>query len=409
MSWLKQNKELAVLTGVFFLFLVMVMPQTGFGWDMWCWQAWARDIKGQGLEKIYDTGCNYMPLYLYVLKLHGLLFSDHQEMMSRVYLLKGVTLFFEMCGVLLVLKSVNQPNKKYIHWAFLALNFSFLYNTLFWGQVDGILAFFVFASVYAAFKNRLWLAAILFLIAINFKFQAIVIAPLLLATAWPYIKSFGIKKTSFTILSVVAIQWVILLPFNIHGVWKVVKESVGYFDQVSMNAFNWWYYFFPQQIDVINVSDTTKYGILSLKNWGLLAFCSSIAAMFFLAYRTRLSNVFRLQNFPQLSFQTLALIGSLICLCFFYFPTEMHERYSHPAWLFLAAYCFSSRFYSPFFLFSFAYFLNMEKVLQYYHLKNYKTFIFSPQFIATLYLSIILILFWQLYKTSFSKETAQPK
>jgi len=66
---------------------------------------------------------------------------------------------------------------------------------------------------------------------------------------------------------------------------------------------------------------------------------------------------------PEKIWLTAALIG----LIFFFFNTQMHERYSHYAFIFITVYAFSKRHYIPYILFSIAYLLNLDAVLEWFH------------------------------------------
>jgi hypothetical protein len=76
----------------------------------------------------------------------------------------------------------------------------------------------------------------------------------------------------------------------------------------------------------------------------------------------------------------------------------MHERYCHPVLIFIAAYSLYSRRYWPYFLFSLAYLLNLEGVLQYFNLNNYDTLPFAQQFVALIFLTVLVLLYFDLYK-----------
>jgi hypothetical protein len=84
----------------------------------------------------------------------------------------------------------------------------------------------------------------------------------------------------------------------------------------------------------------------------------------------------------------------------------MHERYSHPAFLFIIAYSFLRKSYYLYMIFSIAYFLNLEKALRAFDL-HYGIFIFGNRFIAGLYLITIIILFRELMLNTIVINKAQ--
>lgn len=71
----------------------------------------------------------------------------------------------------------------------------------------------------------------------------------------------------------------------------------------------------------------------------------------------------------------------------------MHERYCHPAFIFLTACALYSNYWLPYILFSVGYLLNLERVMTALHLNNYDILIFNARFVASIYgLSIIFLI-----------------
>jgi hypothetical protein len=95
---------------------------------------------------------------------------------------------------------------------------------------------------------------------------------------------------------------------------------------------------------------------------------------------------------------------ALIPLLFFFFNTQMHERYSHPALIFLAVYAILYNRPLVFILGSIAYFLNMQDVFQALETDKPDTWVFIPLIIAIIYLMVILLLFADLYKVKLVKK-----
>ncbi|MNT40088.1 hypothetical protein D3C72_1763810 [compost metagenome] len=98
--------------------------------------------------------------------------------------------------------------------------------------------------------------------------------------------------------------------------------------------------------------------------------------------------------------ESIWIMAALLALLFFYCNTQMHERYSYPAFIFIAAYSFYRKDFLPYILFSYAFFMNMEFVLRWLNLDNYKTAIFNRTLISGIYGVVIAYLWYRLY-TSF--------
>jgi hypothetical protein len=101
----------------------------------------------------------------------------------------------------------------------------------------------------------------------------------------------------------------------------------------------------------------------------------------------------------SLSEETLLLMCSLIPLGFFFFCTQMHERYSQPALLFLAVYSFRTRRYWLLALMFLAYGLNVEYVYEDYQLQGFWRILFDSRLVASLYAALIAGLLWLYFKS----------
>ncbi|MBS1650802.1 MAG: hypothetical protein JSU07_02215 [Bacteroidetes bacterium] len=163
---------------------------------------------------------------------------------------------------------------------------------------------------------------------------------------------------------------------------------------ISMNAFNFWHLIFSGEL--WNKSDQLSIGFLNYKQTGLLLFFTSS----FMALYPLIKIVYQkfiLKTIPALlSANAILIMASLIYFLFFFFNTQMHERYSHAGVFFLVVYALLNSKWVLLILGGGAYFLNLEAVLRFFNL-NYLAFCFTPKFIASLFLLIIMTLFVKLY------------
>ncbi|SFT84641.1 Mannosyltransferase related to Gpi18 [Lishizhenia tianjinensis] len=391
-------------------FFWVIMPTSGHGYDTYCWRIWTEHVFHVGLPNIYYGSTDYLPLYHYILMLYGEAQGSVEAIGRNLHYLKLVTLCFQFVSGYFLIKllwtSKMTWERALLFAAAFLLNIAVMYNTLIWGQVDGILTCFVFIAIYYAYKKRVVLSLIFTILALNFKLQGIIFLPLIVLLLLPVIKeNITWKKVSIWVLVPLNIQLLILLPFiysnTLGNVWNVVSGSFGKYPSVSMNAYNFWFLLFDG--DLMKIEDSTLYLGLSYKQWGLLLFF----AFSFLTLWPLLLQVWR-AVFNQISFNfpmdKMLLIAALIPLLFFFFNTQMHERYSHPALIFLIAYgLLSKRFLIPV-LGCMAYFLNMEDVFRFLALKKYGILFFDTDFIAALYLLCILLLLKDLYGIRFFKR-----
>lgn len=383
---------------VLFIFYAWIYPEQGFSGDIYCWKEWAKFNVHHGLGHAYNSDSNYLPVYHYVLYLFGKLIGNDALIDEKIHYLKLVSFFFDVITCIFMLdllkKKLVTTGQQLGATLLLLLNPAFVYNSLVWGQVDGMMTCFVFISFCLALKEKILLSLIFFVIAINFKLQAIIFAPLILLTLFPTMKSnFSFRKLFMWLISIAAFEILIILPFILEdthkSIWKVVVHSFDHYPFISMNAFNFWYLFYDT--DLTQVSDTTFYYFLSLKHWGTLAFfLGSLIILFpvLYFYIKGIASNMRLKIQPEY----FILAGSLIPLLFFYFNTQMHERYAHPCIIFLTTYALYSRNYSAWLLASIAYFLNLESVLGYYSHGFIREFHYQKQIISCLFgISILLI------------------
>ena len=240
-----------------------------------------------------------------------------------------------------------------------------------------------------------------FILALNMKLQAIVYAPFIVLAMLPM---FTLKNFSKTAIYAIALQFIIILPFVLQGDFmKIIRVNGVHFyvlQVTSANAYNMWWYFFA---DPFATSDQFTFLGLTYKTWGLSlffvsAFFSMLPIVIYIIERREMDN-----TFYKLFFLSL----TLVTLIFFYFNTEMHERYIHPAILFSAIYAILAKDYIMYILLSLAYTLNMAKVFPFFNL-DYNAFYFNEKLISTLYLCAFAIGMYRMY-TSFKLKTDDVK
>jgi hypothetical protein len=210
------------------------------------------------------------------------------------------------------------------------------------------------------------------------------------------------KITDYMKLLGVCLLTVLLIIFPFLNFYErmalAITNSVDRYPVISMNAFNMWHLFFWKKIDLTHMKDTIFFLNLSYKNWGLLLFFIS-SGIALLPMTIAIYKKLFLRKTISVDIAHILLVGALIPLLFFFFNTQMHERYSHPAFLFIIAYSFLRERYFLYIIFSMAYFLNLEKALRAFDL-HYGSFIFGNRFIAGLYLITIIVLFRELMLNS---------
>ena len=385
---------------------MVIFPQSGHEGDTRCWNEWTKQIFTAGLGNVYKFGTDYLPLYHYILWLFGKFQGSTALIEQNIYYLKIITLLFDFLTGFYLIKLLyakfTDLNQSVFYSLLFFLNIAYFYNTLIWGQVDGILACLIFLAFFYSIKSNVLVALIFIVLSLNFKLQSIIFLPLLgLLLLRSMVKNFSFKKLLVWLAVPVTLQLLILTPFIITGdlerVWNVVTGSVGKYPVVSMNAHNFWS--LALKGNLMEIQDNTRLFGITYKSWGLfLFFSTSLLTLWPLLRNTITTICFDGETETQLTIDKTLLIAALVPMLFFFLNTQMHERYLHPAMIFLAAYSLISKEYFPYVLGSIAYFLNLEGVLRYLQLRNYDILIFHSGFIAGLFFVCIGYLFLKLYK-----------
>lgn len=382
-----------------YLLLVLLMPDSGHGWDNYCWAEWAQIVHRGGLAEAYSpySPVNYLPLYLYVLKAYGWLVGT-DNIPQYIHCLKAFTLLFDI-GSMILLCRMLLPGRQLKLFIIGLVNVAYLYNTMVWNQVDSIMTFFVFTSFLAAWHKRTLLSVFLFVLAINFKLQSLFFLPVI---AYLWLRQYNARLLLKMFAVLLVTELVILAPFLVNGntkqVLKVALGSVGYFPNISMNGFNFWY--LVVNSNPMKTPDNIPFILgLSYKTVGLILFFAFSAIVCIPMY---LRLVRKAQN--ELDLRKLLLACALLGYFFFYWNTQIHERYIHPVLIFSTALAFLYGHWLQWVFTSLAYVLSLEGILQYLRFYNYSTLIFDPRFIALLY-AIAMMQLLYLWINGYRKQS----
>ena len=148
------------------------------------------------------------------------------------------------------------------------------------------------------------------------------------------------------------------------------------------------------------INDTETFHWLTYRQTGYFMFFTALFLALFPVLKYLYSRYVK-STAARFSLDKIFLISGLVSLSFYFFNTEMHERYAHPTIVLLSGYAFTSGNFFPLILGSAAYFLNLEKILMYLHLHTAtyeNSLLFDPRFVAGLYLLLILAMYYLLYK-----------
>jgi len=399
---IKENLQLFGFFSCLFILYSFFIYSPGHPFDTFCWKAWSKYAFENGLENIYKSKTDYLPLYHYILFLFAKTQGSVEKIEENIAFLRLFTLFFNFVSTYFITKILNDHFKNFkkaaLYSLFYICNIAILYNTLVWGQIDAILTCFVFLSIYFGYRKKNIAAVIFFVLAINIKLQAIIFLPTIgLIILNTITEDFKIKKVLAPAFALVATQTLILLPFIMNGtvgnIWNVVIGSFGKYPKISMNAHNIWTLLLDG--DLMQREDSETAFRISFKNWGLATFFVASFFALFPIVKNMYNRIF-LKKQNRLPLVTLLASTALIPLIFFFFNTQMHERYSHPALLFAVLCGILAKKPHLAILPCLAYLLNMESVLKVMGMSP-RLFFLRPHFPALLYFASIISFFAYMY------------
>lgn len=384
-----------------------IQPKSHFLDEMY-WKGWAVHIYKYGISNAYGSGTNYLPFYQYILWFFGKLFRSEQLLLEHIYQLKFITFIFDIATGILILKVALKEYKKgyfplYISIIYF-LNPAVFYNTVYWGQVDSIPIFFIVLSFFWGLENRAVLSSLALVLAINTKLQAVIFVPFWF---WMMFNESWGKWWRMIIYSLI-LQTILIFPFLMNGslpkIIKVVTESMGYYPVVSVHAFNGWELWLPGYL--MEISDQIKYGGLSYRTWGLIMFSGSVLMGVLILLRVWKRNLFHRALLISKNGRAMSGLMALAGLSFFYFNTEMHERYAFPALILVILHILyrgESWLIIPITL---AYLANMERALDYFKYQLDQSYWLGPDWVAIYYGMTLLGLVYSIYKAGHSTVVA---
>lgn len=399
------KQQRIVLTILLFVFIAFVAPHLGgFGYDTYCFQTWAKHIHKFGLRRAYTEWNNYMPVFQYILYIYSKIQGSEEGIINGIRQLKWVALAFDFAGLYYVYKWTEDKTDFIVLLLFNMLNLAYVYNTMIWGQVDGIFTTMVFASMFYAYNNRITISMLLFVLALNVKLQAVMFLPMVgLLYLFHMVRDRAFIKPAVGIVLSAILQMLLLWPFlripnGFQLFWKEVTAATQLYSFVNMNAYNLWCFVLPPDKVMTTPDATIIFAGISYMKLGLLLFCTASFFAMLPLLRSVWAVFMKREEAVLLPKEKLWLTCALVAILFFYFNTQMHERYCHPAFIFITAYAFYSRHFLAYILFSIGYALNLEVVNKFIWLKNYETFIFDTRTGAALFGICIVLLFVRLYQ-----------
>lgn len=358
----------------------------GFGFDIGSWFGWASRLATLGFSKFYSDAdwTQYTPGYLYYLWFVGKMGWTHEIAIKLPVIIADL-------GVgLLIWSLIRKVNLRlaYLSFALYTLSPVVIFDGSVWGQIDGLLTLFLFLSAYFLIEKQNFVFSVMFWsIAFVIKPQSIAVLPALFMAVlirkfkWKEVVSAGIVGA----LTILLLSWPFFVNNPILGLPQQILKMGSYYSYTSVNAFNIWSWVGFWK------TDATLFAGLSLSVWGTIFLLTSVVVSLF-CFRKKLdvkANYY--------------LLFALLSLCFFLFPTKVHERYLFPFFAFLitaAGLLKSTNLFAIFGVTTLASFANLYYPYSYYNdnlLRNesLQSFTFSiSKIIGAIFLMTYAAIIW---------------
>jgi Gpi18-like mannosyltransferase len=381
-----------------FALYVLLLPRVYMEYDMGFWRDWAVQIHRYGIGNCYDHGLNYFPVFVYALYFYDLLQGTEANIIANINNIKILFVCFDFLP-LIVLCCFRQKLLQFkIPYLFLLLNIAYVFNSMVWGQIDSIYANLSFLAILVAIFYPVG-GSLLYLMALNTKPQAIEFLPVIGIMLLYSVRNW--KTLFYIVLAVAGLQLLLFIPWlgnnGIGKLFSFASHAVDLYNRLSICAFNIWYIIVPHNQYFINDKDT--FILISYKATGLIMFSAAAAYIVW----PLLKSMWQLRKNKLLpaaiNYEYILLGTGLLCLYFFYFNTQMHERYANPIIIFFFFYGVVSRNYKLYILASIPYFLSLDKCFPNYLPVHHYKIIWADKVIALWYTATVIYgswLWWRL-------------
>lgn len=349
------KKYYPILFSIFGVFIIRILFSflPSFHYDMGSWLGWADRLVKVGFANFYtdQSWTQYTPGFMYYLWVIGKLGWVNPLAVKILVSLADLLTGF------IIWTLVKNKNVKLAYLSFFAyaLNPVVVFDGSVWGQVDGLLTLFLFLSAYYLIeKKNMKISVFFWSIAFLIKPQSIAIAPAFLLPV--LLKKFKLKEILGSVLIGALTVFGLSIPFftnnPILGLPQQILKMGNFYSYTSVYAFNIWSWVGFWK------SDATTFLGLSLSSIGviLLSFSMVLALLIFRKKINKKHNYY--------------LLFAILSLCFFVFPTKVHERYLFPFFAFLltgAGLSESTNLFAVYIVTSMASFFNLYYPYSYYY------------------------------------------
>ena len=303
---------IACVIGIF-IRLYLAYNNLGHSTDMSCFSAWADMLYHDGFAAFYESEAftDYPPGYMYILRLLGF-FTNSFDLSAgmKSVVLKSVAMLSDILMGFFIYRVSQKSFSKNIAAVVASLyifNPASVLNSSIWGQVDSVYLVIVAFSIYMLMRRRLIASFWAFSLAIIFKPQSLIFAPVFIFASAEYLFIEKKSKTKFVFAVLQALVWafLLILPFGVDNVLQQYKDTLSSYPYATVNAFNFW-------------------GMIGL-NWHKLNMLITVIGYGFIVLICIASAIIFFKNKGE---QKYFMTASFLCFATYMFSVKMHERYA---------------------------------------------------------------------------------
>ncbi|MFA7673347.1 MAG: hypothetical protein WCY62_05795 [Clostridia bacterium] len=295
----------------------------GHNTDVGCFSYWAEQVYKNGITNFYngDYFCDYPPLYMYALWVVGFLrnvFDIPFTIAAHLVILKLPAVICDIVSAYFVYRIASSrfsEKSALIISAVMAFNLAAILDSAAWGQVDSIMTLLIVLTGYFIVNDKIQLATVMYVLAVLFKPQAFIFAPILI---FAMIKKKSWKQLLLSMMWGILVFVGLLLPFAIKQdplwIFDLYFGTMGEYAYATVNAYNW-----PALLNANWTPDSAIFVGLSYKWWGY------ISILLVCAFTTL--GFIKGRNRAGFTFATAGILITIV----FTFASKMHERYLFPS------------------------------------------------------------------------------
>lgn len=305
----------------------------GYGFDIGVYQGWARSAVMLGAAESYveQIGGNMLPDYppfsILLLKVTGHLYNlfidgefDLDSLKFRIFIkLPAILADVLVCvGLYALVRRWRNHADGLLAALIYAVHPAAIFDSAIWGQTDVIYSLFLFLAVLFWVYRHQNLSAAMLALSVLTKIQGVVLFPFFFFLLLHKPKDL-LKFTTVGIFTTLLVLTPYMVGNVLQNIVDVYTGAVGAYSHIAVGAYNFWWSLLADR--AWQLEDTELL-------FGWVPFRKASLVLFGLLYSFILFT-FR-KGLKVRSVESIFFCAAMLCMAFFMFLTQMHERYLFP-------------------------------------------------------------------------------